>query len=142
MNAKAVAIGLVSIACLPAMALGAALTLALPASAEEHMSAAAGREQESLPLFAILYRAGPNWTADVPMAEQGLLEHFYYMRDLHERGRILLAGPLGEDGGLVILRAADQAEADRVISADPAVMAGKFVGTATPFVARFTATAD
>ena len=138
MSIRTRASSLVSIARFPALAL--ALIIASPASAQAAPSAAVAPEAETLPLFAILYRPGPNWTPDLPLAEQGLLEHFYYMRDLHQRGRIVLAGPLGEDGGLVIVRAADQAEADQIKSADPAVMAGKFVGAATPFVARFAAT--
>jgi uncharacterized protein YciI len=89
-------------------------------------------------LFAVVYRAGPNWKAGLPMEKQGLRDHFFYMRDLHARGTILLAGPRGAEGGLIILRAADQAEADRILAADPAVTAGLFVGEALPFVARFT----
>ncbi len=89
------------------------------------------------PLFAIIYRAGPAWKANVPMRDQGLLEHFYYIRDQHRAGRIIVAGPLGAEGGLVLVRAADQAAAEALMKADPAVIAGKFVGTVTPFVARF-----
>ena len=88
-------------------------------------------------MYAIVYRAGPSWRPGVPMEQQGLREHFYYLRDLHARGVILLAGPLGADGGLVLLRASDQAEADRLMAADPAVIAGLFVGEARPFVTRF-----
>ena len=121
-----------------ALVLGMSLLLTAPLAAEQEKPASQAAAAESLPLFAIVYRAGPNWSSGVPMSEQGLLEHFYYMRDLHERGLIVLAGPLGEDGGLVILRAAGQADADRTIEADPAVRDGKFVGTATPFVPRFT----
>ena len=121
-----------------ALVLGISLLLTSPLTAQQERPAGETAAAENLPLFAIIYRAGPNWTPGVPMGEQGLLEHFYYMRDLHERGHIVLAGPLGEDGGLVILRAANQEEADRAIAADPAVREGKFVGTVGPFVARFT----
>jgi uncharacterized protein YciI len=88
-------------------------------------------------LFAVVYRAGPNWKPGVPMEQQGLRDHFHYLRDLHARGVIQLAGPLGADGGLVLLRARDQKEAERVIAEDPAVVAGLFVGEAEPFVPRF-----
>ncbi|MFC3713645.1 YciI family protein [Sphingoaurantiacus capsulatus] len=92
------------------------------------------------PLFAIIYRAGPAWKANVPMRDQGLLEHFYYIRDQHRAGRIIVAGPLGAEGGLVLVRAADQAAAEALMKADPAVTAGKFVGTVSPFTARFPGT--
>jgi uncharacterized protein YciI len=129
-------------AVLWATALGTPGAMASPALAQESQSPSVAPETASLPLFVILYRAGPNWTTGVPMAEQGLLEHFYYVRDLDRAGRIVVAGPVGEDGGLIVLRAADQAEADKVVAADPAVTAGKFVGTAAPFVARFTGSGD
>lgn len=119
------------------LALTTAVLLASPIAGQEP-TAEPAQAPLNLPLFAVVYEAGPTWTPEVPMAEQGLLDHFYYMRDLHQRGHIVIAGPLGEDGGLVILRAADQAAADQAIAADPAVKEGKFVGTATPFVARFT----
>jgi uncharacterized protein YciI len=121
-----------------AIASAAALGLAVPLSAQENAAVPMAEQASDLPLFAIVYEAGPNWTPGVPMAEQGLLDHFYYMRDLHQRGLIVIAGPMGEDGGLVILRAAGQPEANQVIAGDPAVRDGKFVGTATPFAARFT----
>jgi uncharacterized protein len=72
------------------------------------------------------------------MAEQGLREHFLYVRDLHARGVIRLAGPRGAEGGLIVLRAGDQAEADRILAADPAVTAGLFIGEAMSFTPRFT----
>lgn len=71
------------------------------------------------------------------MREQGLRDHFYYMKRLHSEDRIIAAGELGPDGGLVLLRARDQADADGVIAADPAVVAGLFVGEARRFVPRF-----
>ena len=108
-------------------------TIAAIALAQNQPSASA---KESL-FYAIVYRAGPNWRADVPMERQGLLPHFNYMRDLHARGTIVLAGPLGRDGGLVVIHARNQAEADGVIAADPAVTAGLFTGEARSFTPRF-----
>ena len=112
------------------LALGVAILAALsaPSSAED-----ADRGE----LFAITYRAGPSWKPGVPMEQQGLRDHFYYLRDLHARGTVLLAGPLGDDGGLVLVRARDQAEAERMMATDPAVVGGLFVGDVRPFVPRF-----
>lgn len=87
--------------------------------------------------FAVVYRPGPAWRPGVPMEEQGLRDHFFYLRDLDRSGRIILAGPLGPDGGLLLIRARDQAEADGVVAADPAIVSGLFVGAATPFTPRF-----
>jgi len=108
---------------------------AIPVSAQAAPAATA--QQQSL--FAITYRAGPAWKPGVRMEEQGLRDHFFYVKDLHEKGRIVLAGPMGAEGGLILLRARDQADADAVMAADPAVIAGIFAGQALPFIARFTA---
>jgi uncharacterized protein YciI len=141
MTTMSLAARLAVIASLPVLAFGALGAMATPALAQESPPRAVAQPADNQTLFVILYRAGPNWTPGVPMSEQGLLEHFYYIRDLDRAGRIVLAGPVGEDGGMIVLRAADQAEADGVIVADPAVTAGKFVGTAAPFVARFNGSA-
>ena len=87
--------------------------------------------------FAIIYRAGPNWRAGLPMEKQGLRDHFFYLRELDKEGRLLLAGPVGPDGGLVLLWARDQAEADKVIAGDPSVISGIFTATASSFIPRF-----
>ncbi len=112
-------------------------TPATAVTAQEQSRQPAVQETAQEPLFVILYRSGPNWATNVPMSEQGLLDHFYYVRDLHRSGRILVAGPLGDTGGLIVLRVANQSEAEAIIRADPAVVSGKFVGSVTPFVARF-----
>ena len=87
--------------------------------------------------FAILYHPGPAWRAGVPMEKQGLRDHFFYLRALDKDGRIVIAGPVGPDGGLILLLARDQADADHVVAADPAVVAGLFVGKAKRFIPRF-----
>jgi uncharacterized protein YciI len=117
----------VAVLCAPATAV----------TAQEQSRQSGAQEAAQQLLFVILYRPGPNWAANVPMSEQGLLEHFYYIRGLHRSGRILVAGPLGDTGGLIILRVANQSEAEAIMRADPAVTSGKFVGSVTPFVARF-----
>lgn len=110
--------------------------------AQEHTRQSVVRETTHESLFIILYRSGPSWTPNVPMREQGLLEHFHYIRDLHQRRRILVAGPLGDSGGLIVLRVANLSEAEGIMHADPAVKSGKFVGSVTPFVARFPGTIE
>ena len=88
-------------------------------------------------LFLINYRAGPRWRPGVPMREQGLRDHFYYIKSLDEAGRIAVAGPVGDDAGMILLWADSLAEAQRIVAADPAVIAGLFTGDPQPFEARF-----
>lgn len=90
------------------------------------------------PLFAIVYRAGPAWKAGVPMEDQGLREHFFYVKALHDRSDILYAGPMGPDGGLILIHAPNQAAADAIIANDPAVKSGIFIGEARTFTPRFS----
>lgn len=88
-------------------------------------------------LFVIRYEPGASWKPGRPMSEQGLLEHFHYIKALHAKGVIVLAGPMGADSGLIVLRARDLAEASRVMAEDPAVTAAIFAGSIQPFTARF-----
>lgn len=134
---------------LAAVLSGAAIILTAAACASNDATArAAGAPTATAPaiVYAIVYRAGPRWRPGVPMPEQGLRDHFYYVKGLDNfyyvkgldnGGRIVAAGQLGPDGGLILLHARDQAEADAVIAADPATVAGIFVGEARPFVPRF-----
>jgi uncharacterized protein len=85
-------------------------------------------------LFAIIYRPGPKWKTGLPMEEQGLRDHFVYMRDLGAREIVAVAGPLGTDGGLFIVRVPDRQAAVQVMEADPAVISGVFTGEVKPFV--------
>lgn len=122
-------------AALVAALLTGALATAATSATSQHQPAAAAR-----PLFAIVYRAGPAWKPGVPMKEQGLRDHFYYVKALHERGDIVYAGAMGPDGGLMILHAADQAAAEAVAANDPAVKAGIFLADVRHYTPRFVGT--
>lgn len=119
-------------ACIATAALGLATT-----SVAQDAQEPARMTSEANALFAIVYSAGPSWRPGVPMQDQGLVEHFYYMRDLHASGATLLAGPFGDDGGIVLLRAADLEAAQAIMAADPAVTSGLFVGEVRRFDPRF-----
>lgn len=89
--------------------------------------------------YAISYTPGPNWKPGLPFRDQGLRDHFLYLKRLDGEGRIVIGGPVEPDSGLVVLVAVDQATADRVAAADPAVTAGVFVVQVRPFTPRFAA---
>lgn len=89
-----------------------------------------------MPLFAVVYRPGPRWKIGAALKDQDLRGHFFYLRDLSQKGVVMVAGPLGEDGGLVILRASDQEAASKMASVDPAVLAGVFLSEVRPFTPR------
>lgn len=107
-----------------------AMVLATPAAAQT-------APVEASAIFAVSYSAGPKWKPGVPMRDQGLRDHFFYIKALDDAGRIVIAGPVGDDAGLFLVRAKDQADADAVVSNDPAIKVGIFTGAARPFVPRF-----
>jgi uncharacterized protein len=74
--------------------------------------------------FLVIYRPGAAWMPGKPVSQQGLAEHFQYMLDLYEQGKLKEAGPFTDDsGGAVILEVADAAAAAAIVANDPAVKA-------------------
>ncbi|HET8600946.1 MAG TPA: YciI family protein [Segeticoccus sp.] len=56
-------------------------------------------------------------------------EHLAYMRRLHAEGSVLLAGPIADDSGaVVVFRAADEAAAQQFVDDDPYTAAGATTG--------------
>ena len=109
--------------------LGAAI--AQPASAP---ASAQGARQ----LFLFLYRPGPSWRAGVPMRQQDLRAHGAYHAKLLREGRSFAGGGyVGMDGGLAIVRAADRAEAETMLAADPAIINGVFAAEIRHWAPRF-----
>ena len=112
----------------------ATLALPLAAAAQDgaaaRPSATAGADAR---LYAILLEPGPAWKPGKPFAEQGLGPHLAYWVALHRQGRIVTAGPLGDDSGLVLFYAADQRAAEAVLAGDPAIAAGVFAGSVRPY---------
>ena len=84
-------------------------------------------------LFALILRPGAAWKPGRPFAEQGLRPHFDYWMGLFREGRIVTAGPLGDDSGLVLLFANDFAGAEAIMHADPAIIAQIFTGDVRPY---------
>ena len=80
-------------------------------------------------LFLAFREHGPSWVPGVPTREQPLWgEHAAFMDDLFARGHVVLAGPYADlSRALVILDAADAAEASTLLRGDPWETAGILV---------------
>ncbi len=79
------------------------------------------------PSFLVVYRPGPRWLPGKPLAEQPLREHGRYMLDLYKRGVMRLAGRFADgSGGAMLFGADDDASAQAIVAADPAVVAETF----------------
>jgi uncharacterized protein YciI len=77
--------------------------------------------------YLCVYRPGPHWLPGKPLSEQPLREHGRYMLDLYKRGVMRLAGRFADgSGGAMLFGADDDASAQAIVAADPAVVAGTF----------------
>lgn len=100
----------------------AGLTAALAGS-----SGATQAAQPAQPSYLCIYRPGANWLSGKPLSEQPLREHGRYMLDLYRRGIMRLAGRFADDsGGAMLFGAEDDASAQAIVAADPAVVAQTF----------------
>ena len=89
--------------------------------------AATAQEQNKQPSYLCVYRPGPRWLPGKPLAEQPLREHGRYMLDLYKRGVMRLAGRFADgSGGAMLFGADDDASAQAIVAADPAVVAQTF----------------
>ncbi|MEA3014915.1 MAG: uncharacterized protein QOD42_3460 [Sphingomonadales bacterium] len=72
-------------------------------------------------IFAILRRRGPAFDPAAPVEGQPAWgPHADFMMALAREGMLLLAGPLGDrEGALLIVRAVSESEAEARIAADP-----------------------
>ncbi len=89
---------------------------------------ATARASEHLQTFVVLYEPGPAWQPGVaPEKQPGIREHGRYLQRLFAEGVMQSAGPLDGGGGLMVIRARDEAAAQAVVDADPGVTSGLLV---------------
>ncbi len=70
--------------------------------------------------FVVEYRY-----ADLDARARVRPDHLAYMRSLHEKGTVVLAGPVGDgSGAMVVLQAGSEDEAAEVVKNDPYTAAG------------------
>lgn len=90
-------------------------------------SAGAQAAKSDRPSFLCIYRPGAKWLPGKPLSEQPLREHGRYMLDLYRRGIMRLAGRFADgSGGAMLFGADDDASAQAIVAADPAVAAQIF----------------
>ena len=87
--------------------------------------------------YLVLLRKGPNWSA-TPTADSKAMQeaHLANIRSLWKSGKMVVAGPIGDDGDLrgIFLFAVDSLdEAKRLTDTDPAVKAGRLVADVHPW---------
>lgn len=86
-------------------------------------------------IFAILRRRGGDWQAGRPIEEQAQWpEHAAFMMAGAADGFVVLAGPIDDNGALIIVRAASREAAEARLAADPWTLSGLL---ATERIARW-----
>lgn len=84
-------------------------------------------------VFALVFRTGPGWDkAKAPGEQPFFAEHSKNLRELRAEGRLLVGGRFS-DLGLVLVRAASEAEARALVERDPSVKNGTFQAEVHPF---------
>jgi uncharacterized protein YciI len=86
--------------------------------------------KDMTPYFLGLLVKGPKFTgANTPEEMEIMKQHLAYLRTQLEKGVYVVAGPATDAGralGMMLVRATNADEARRIITADPAVQAGRF----------------
>ena len=69
-------------------------------------------------------RAG--WPENMTSEEERIMgEHFEYLRDLTEKGIVLMAGPVFDfKFGLIVLEVKSESELEKIMQAEPSVVQG------------------
>lgn len=94
--------------------------------------------QDMVVYYLRLLKRGPVWTPEeTPEVMRLQAAHLDYGRTLRDAGRLILNGPLIDDGmlrGAGILRAGSLEEARALSDGDPAVQAGRLVSEIHPWM--------
>lgn len=110
--------------------LAALLLLCACASAPPHPTKAAANAEYEMTTYymGLLYR-GEKWTPESTPETQKVQEgHMANIQRLANEGKLLLAGPFGDDTslrGIFVFKVATLEEAQALVATDPAVQAGR-----------------
>ena len=100
------------------------LSIAMPGQA----SADKGETEmsEARQYFVQLLGTRAGWPNDMTPAEEKIMtEHYYYLKDLIKKKKVLMAGPVFDPiFGLIILSTESEAEAKDIMDKEPSVVAG------------------
>ncbi len=90
--------------------------------------------------FLRLLKRGPLWTPEVtPEIERLQAAHLAYGQKLLEAGKLILNGPLLDNGdlrGVSIMRVGSLEEARALAEADPSVQAGRLIAEVHPWMVQ------
>lgn len=112
------------------------ITLVSAAQAQEEDSKPAGKKYEMKQYWMVFLKRGPNRDQDSATATMLQKGHLENIGRLANEGKILVAGPFGDDGevrGIFIMDCRNREEADSLCATDPAVKAGRLAVDIRPW---------
>lgn len=82
----------------------------------------------------------PGWPADMTDDEKRIMEeHYLYLKDQTARGKVLLAGPVNSEFGLIVLEVKSEDEARAIMAEEPSVVQGVHTYEMVPMSAALMA---
>lgn len=85
-------------------------------------------------VFIIRLRPAVTGREATELEKLKITQHFEYLKGLLAQGKLILAGLATDDyAGVVILRARDRLEAEKIMAGDPAIGANVFLAELHPF---------
>ena len=113
------------------------LTTSLSVSSQQKQETKTEPAHKMLEFHMALLKRGPKWTAEQNAETKRLLDqHVEYVTSLLDSGKVVIAGPLtdnGEIGGVFVFRAKSAEEAKAWAEADPTVAAGLQIAEMHPW---------
>ena len=113
------------------------LTASLSVSSQQKQQTKTDPAHKLVEFHMGLLKRGPKWTAEQNAETKRLLEtHVEYVTSLLDSGKVVIAGPLtdnGEIGGVFVFRAKSAEEAKTWAEADPTVTAGFHIAEMHPW---------
>jgi uncharacterized protein YciI len=105
--------------------------------AEEKKETAKPEEGKMTTVYLVLLKKGPAWRPGETPELKALMEaHLANIRALWQAKKMIVAGPLGDDGdlrGVFIFQAASLEEAKALAASDPAIKAGRLIPEIHPW---------
>jgi len=113
------------------------LTASLSVSSQQKQETKTDPAHKLVEFHMGLLKRGPKWTAEQNAETKRLLDqHVEYVTSLLDSGKVVIAGPItdnGEIGGVFVFRAKSAEEAKSLAEADPTVVAGLHVAEMHPW---------
>jgi uncharacterized protein YciI len=97
-----------------------------------------GKARDGSSYYILSYTPGPQWEPGKRLGDQPLGPHYGYIKAQFERGRVVLAGPMGDaDRGFYVILASSDEDMRAFLRADPGVQSGLFVASGTAWNVLF-----